>query len=170
MNQLKRILLLSVAALLALSLCACGSSADGEKKATAALDMAQLQQTMLAADPGLTDMTSITGAGSDAETLFAYVSALPYSKVDNFLLSYSTAGKADEIAVIAVKDPADAEEAARTLREHVTQRLKLFRQYGPDQAARVEKALVFTKDNCAVLIIADQSQAVKTAFEQAVAT
>lgn len=169
MNIRKRFLLLSAVALLALSLCACGNSAGGEKS-TATQDMAQLQQTMLAADPGLTAMTSLTGAAPDSETLFAYVSALPYSKVDDFLLSYSTAGKADEVAVIAVKDSKDVEEAARTLREHVTQRLNLFRQYGPDQAARVEQAQVFTKDNYAVLIIADQAQAVKTAFEQAVST
>lgn len=167
MKILKRTLLLS-AALLALSLCACGST--GGKKDTTALDMAQLQQTMLAADPGLTEMTSLTGAAPDGETLFAYVSALPYGKVEDFLLSYSTAGKADEVAVIAVKDQQDVEEAARTLRDHVAQRLTLFRQYGPDQAARVEQAQVFTKDNCAVLIIADQAQAVKTAFEQAVGT
>lgn len=167
MKILKRTLLLS-AALLALSLCACGST--GGQKDTTALDMVQLQQTMLAADPGLTEMTSLTGSAPDGETLFAYVSALPYGKVEDFLLSYSTAGKADEVAVIAVKDQQDVEEAARTLRDHVAQRLTLFRQYGPDQAARVEQAQVFTKDNCAVLIIADQAQAVKTAFEQAVGT
>ena len=72
--------------------------------------------------------------------------------------------------MIAVKDPKDVEEAARTLRDHVSQRLNLFRQYGPDQAARVEKAQVFTKDNYAVLIIADQAQAVKAVFDQAVST
>lgn len=168
MKLLKRTLLLSAAALLALSLCACGGT--GAQKDTTALDMAQLQQIMLAADPGLTEMTSLTGSAPDGETLFAYVSALPYGKVEDFLLSYSTAGKADEVAVIAVKDQQDVEEAARTLRDHVAQRLTLFRQYGPDQAARVEQAQVFTKDNCAVLIIADQAQAVKTAFEQAVST
>ena len=161
-------MLAALAACLILTLCSCGGTDTSNR--TAAVDMAQLQTTMLAADANLTEMTSITGAATDGETRFAYVSALPYNKVENFLLSYSSAGKADEVAVIAVKDQQDVEEAARTLREHVTQRLNLFRQYGPDQAARVEKAQVFTKDNYAVLIIADQAQAVKTAFEQAVST
>ena len=161
-------ILAALAACLILTLCSCGGGDDSGS--AAAIDMVQLQQTMLAADPGLTEMTSLTGAAADGETLFAYVSDLPYSKVENFLLSYSSSGKADEVAVIAVKERKDVEEAARTLREHVTQRLNLFRQYGPDQAARVEKAQVFTKDNCAVLIIADQAQAVKTAFDQAVST
>lgn len=163
MNGGKRILLFCLAALLALSLCACG----GEPQSGGAqVNMSQLQQAMLAADPTLQQMTSVTSEAADGETLFAYVSALPYDKVESFLLSYSSAGQADELAVIAVKDTKDVEEAAQSLRDHVQQRLQLFRQYGPDQAARVEQAQVFTKDNCAVLIIADQSQAVREALEQ----
>lgn len=163
MNGGKRILLFCLAALLTLSLCACG----GEPQSGGAqVNMSQLQQAMLAADPSLQQMTSVTSEAADGETLFAYVSALPYDKVESFLLSYSSAGQADELAVIAVKDTKDVEEAAQSLRDHVQQRLQLFRQYGPDQAARVEQALVFTQDNCAVLIIADQSQAVREALEQ----
>ncbi len=163
MNGGKRILLFCLAALLALSLCACGGEPQSDG---AQVNMSQLQQAMLAADPTLQQMTSVTSEAADGETLFAYVSALPYDKVESFLLSYSSAGKADELAVIAVKDSKDVEEAAQSLRDHVQQRLQLFRQYGPDQAARVEQAQVFTKDNCAVLIIADQSQAVREALEQ----
>lgn len=163
MNGGKRILLFCLAALLALSLCACGGEPQSDG---AQVNMPQLQQAMLAADPSLQQMTSVTSEAADGETLFAYVSALPYDKVESFLLSYSSAGKADELAVIAVKDSKDVEEAAQSLRDHVQQRLQLFRQYGPDQAARVEQAQVFTKDNCAVLIIADQSQAVREALEQ----
>lgn len=163
MNGGKRILLFCLAALLALSLCACGGE---PQNGGAQVNMSQLQQAMLAADPSLQQMTSVTSEAADGETLFAYVSALPYDKVESFLLSYSSAGQADELAVIAVKDTKDVEEAAQSLRDHVQQRLQLFRQYGPDQAARVEQALVFTQDNCAVLIIADQSQAVREALEQ----
>lgn len=54
-------------------------------------------------------------------------------------MSYSTTGKADEIAVIAVKDSADVTKAADSLRAHVESRRKLFLQYGPAEAARVEK-------------------------------
>ena len=164
MNGGKKTLLVCLAALLALTLCACGGEAQGG--GSAQVNMSQLQRAMLAADPSLQQMTSVTSEAADGETLFAYVSALPYSKVESFLLSYSSAGQADELAVIAVKDTKDVEEAAQSLRDHVQQRLQLFRQYGPDQAARVEQALVFTQDNCAVLIIADQSQAVREALEQ----
>ena len=128
--------------------------------------MEAMQTALLAADPTLPEMRSITGQVGDAETLFTYVSDLPYEKVDDFLLSYSAEGKADEIAVIAVKDPADAEAAADTLRAHLDQRLTLFRQYSPDEVSRAEKALVFTQDQYAVLLICDGNQDVKAAFEE----
>ena len=161
---MKRLFLLFLSALLLTALCACGGSPDGS---TATADMDGLQQAMLAADPTLAeDITSITGSVDDAAHLFSYLSDLSYDKVENFLLSYSTKGTADEVAVIAVKDPADVGEAASSLRRHVDQRKQLFQQYGPAEAARVEKAEIFTKDQYAVLIICDDSPAVKTAFEK----
>lgn len=98
-----RIRLLVIALLAVLSLAACGNEGSG----TATVNMKQLQQAMLAAAPSLSETASTTGDAADAKETFSYVSDLPYDKVENFLLSYSTTGKADEIAVIAVKDPAD---------------------------------------------------------------
>ena len=154
-----RIRLLVIALLAVLSLAACGNEGSG----TATVNMKQLQQAMLAA--ALSETASTTGDAADAKETFSYVSDLPYDKVENFLLSYSTTGKADEIAVIAVKDSADVTKAADSLRAHVESRRKLFLQYGPAEAARVEKAQVFTKDQYAVLIICDDSPTVKTAFD-----
>lgn len=159
---MKRILLSLLTVLLLVALCACGGD-GGSPSAT--VDMEALQKTMLAADPALTDMTSITGSVEDAKDLFAYLSDFPYDKVENFLLSYSASKPAQEIAVIAVKDPADVTDAATALKTHVDQRLKLFQQYSPADAAQVEKALVFTKDQYAILIISEDQGAVQTAAE-----
>lgn len=157
------LLSLLLAGLLTLALCGCGGNETPAAAQTA--DMEALQTALLAADPSLPEMRSITGKVEDAQKLFTYVSDLPYDKVEDFLLSYSAEGKADEIAVIAVKDPADAEEAAGTLRAHLEQRLTLFQQYTPDQVSRAEKALVFTQDQYAVLLICDGNQDVKATLE-----
>ena len=114
-----RIRLLVIALLAVLSLAACGNEGSG----TATVNMKQLQQAMLAAAPSLSETASTTGDAADAKETFSYVSDLPYDKVENFLLSYSTTGKADEIAVIAVKDPADVTKAADSLRAHVLSRM-----------------------------------------------
>lgn len=164
---MKRLLPLLLTGLLILALAGCG---DDKPAAAPTADMESMQTTLLAADPTLPEMRSITGKVSDAKNLFTYFSDLPYEKVENFLLSYSAEGKADEIAVIAVKDPADVEEAAATLRAHLDQRLTLFRQYSPDEVARAEKALVFTQDQYAVLLICDGNQDVKAAFEEFLTT
>lgn len=160
---MRRLLPLFLTGLLILALCGCGGN---ETSPAQTADMEAMQTVLLAADPTLPEMRSITGQVGDAETLFTYVSDLPYEQVDDFLLSYSAEGKADEIAVIAVKDPADAEAAADTLRAHLDQRLTLFRQYSPDEVSRAEKALVFTQDQYAVLLICDGNQDVKAAFEE----
>ena len=160
---MRRLLPLFLTGLLILALAGCGGK---ETSPAQTADMEAMQTALLAADPTLPEMRSITGQVGDAETLFTYVSDLPYEKVDDFLLSYSAEGKADEIAVIAVKDPADAEAAADTLRAHLDQRLTLFRQYSPDEVSRAEKALVFTQDQYAVLLICDGNQDVKAAFEE----
>ena len=162
----KRLLSLLAVCLLAVFLTACSGSGTITSNT---VNMEQLQKAMLAADPTLandiTSITSNTGDTSEAKNNFSYFSTLDYEKVESYLLSYSSSGTADEIAVIAVKDIADVSEAASTLRSHVDDRLKLFQQYGPNQASRVEKAEIFTKDQYAVLIICEDSGAVKTAFE-----
>lgn len=160
----RRLSLLLVGFIGLLALCSACGNRPSETAQT--VDMEALQQALLSADPTLPEMLSITGAVSDAQRLFSYVSDLPYDKVEDFLLSYSSEGKADELAVIAVKDPADVQEAANTLRAHLEQRLTLFRQYTPDEAKRAENALVFTQDQYAVLLISDGNQAVKNAFEE----
>lgn len=159
----KRILSLLLAAL-ALALLA-GCAGGGETETSDTVDMNKLQTAMLEADPSLPEMLSITSGVDDAARLFTYVSGLSYDKVDGYLLSYSATGTADEIAVIAVKAPADVNEAADSLRSHQQDRLNLFQTYGPDQAARVKKGEVFTQDQYAVLIICDDVQGTKDAFD-----
>ena len=159
----ERILSLALALLALTALAGCGGGSGGTTAAPKA-DMEALQQAMLAADPSLPEMLSITGSVEDAKRLFTYLSDFDYEKVDGYLLSYSSAGTADELAVVAVKDPADVNDAKASLEKHRGDRLKLFQTYGPEEAARVEKGEVFTEGPYAVLIICDDVESVKDAF------
>lgn len=156
---MKRILPLLLGIFAALTLCACTGSTPSDT-----VDMGELQTAMLAAGT-FPDMLSYTGDMDSASRNFSYISTLDYDKVENYLLSFSNEESPDEIAVIAVKDPADAQEAADSLNDHKAYRCNIFRQYEPDQLSRAENGIIFTKEQYAVLIIAENPQAIREAFE-----
>lgn len=137
-----------------------------EQSVNVEVSIYELQQAMLEADPSLPEMLTVNSSSEDAETLFAYLSDFDYAKVDSYFLAYSATGLADEIAVIALKDSSDAADAAQSLEEHVQGRVNMYSFYEPDQASRAEDALVFHKENFAVLIISDHAEDVRAAFER----
>ena len=160
---MKKSVLFLLTLMLCVVLCACGS---GE---TPMVSMYDLQQAMLSADDSLPDMDTVNSSSEDAETLFEYLSDMPYDMVEGYFLAYSSEGAADEIAVIAVKDSSDINEAVDSLKEHQDDRVKLYTQYDPSQTSRAENALVFSSGRYAVLIISENQQAVRTAFEEFIA-
>lgn len=160
---MKRILVLLLCLCAALALCACAGSTPSDT-----VDMETLQTAMLEAGDFPT-MRSVTGDSDKAAQNFTYFSSLDYGKVQNYLLSFSDEETPDEFAVIAVKDPADVQEAAISLNEHKDSRCNLFRQYDPSQLSMAEKGIVFTQDQYAVLIIAENPQAIREVFEQQLA-
>lgn len=161
----QRIISIALALAAALALAGCGGSGGGTAARPA--DMEALQQAMLDAAPSLPeDMLSVTSNVSDAKKLFTYLSDFDYEKVEGYLLSYSSTGTADELAVIAVKDEADLPDAMHSLEAHQQDRLKLFQTYGPQEAARVEKGIVTTGGGkYAILVICDDTDEVISAVD-----
>lgn len=159
---------------------ACGCGADRlqdatepltetEEKARSEVSMYDLRVAMEAADDTLPDMMNASSAEEDAGSNFAHVSDLDYEKVESYFVSYAAeGGKADEIVVIAVRNKDDVRAAEDSLKEHKTKRIRLLEQYEPAEVKRVEDGVVFTSGRYAVLIICDNSSAVRRAFEQAV--
>lgn len=150
-------------ALVVLLQCGCGGT-----KTSDTVSMYDLRQTMEAADKSLPEMLNASSADENAADQFAYISDLDYGKVDSFFLSYAKEGTADEIAVVAVKNVNDIDEAKQSLETHRQNRRKLLDQYEPEEVKRIDDGLVFAKDQYAVLIICDDASAVKAAFEKAI--
>ena len=150
-------------ALVVLLQCGCGGT-----KTSDTVSMYDLRQTMEAADKSLPEMLNASSADENAADQFAYISDLDYDKVDSFFLSYAKEGTADEIAVVAVKDVNDIDEAKQSLETHRQNRRKLLDQYEPEEVKRIDDGLDFAKDQDAVLIICDDASAVKAAFEKAI--
>ncbi len=140
------------------------STADGS-----GISMYDLCQTMEAADSSLPEMLYASSSEENARDLFVNISDLDYSKVDSFFVSYAKeGGKADEIAVIAVKNVNDTEEAKKSLEAHKESRHKLLDQYEPEEVSRIDDGVIFTSGQYAVLIISENSGAVRKAFEKAI--
>ena len=76
-----------------------GQNGTDDKTDNSKISMYDLTKKILESEDSLPAMTTVNSSASDADRLFAYVSEMDYSKIDSFLLAYSTEGKADEIAV-----------------------------------------------------------------------
>lgn len=148
--------------LVLLLLCGCGA------KEQETVSMYDLCQEMEAADSSLPKMLYASSEDGNAEELFIHISDMNYNKTDAFFVSYSAEGKADEIAVIAVKDKDDADEAKQSLEDHRSSRIKLLNQYEPEEVRRMEEGIVFSKGRYAVLIICEDPYSVRKAFENVV--
>ena len=72
-------------------------------------------------------------------------------------MSYASAGTAEEIAVIRLRDSADAAEARASLERHLESRRGLFRVYDPEQAAMLEKAALVSEGDVVALIICENA-------------
>ena len=147
-------------------------SACGEKKPENAgnvedkpVSMYDLRSAMCAADESLPAMLYASSSDSDPADLFANISDVDYEKIDDFFVAYADDGKAYEIAVARAKDEADVNEIKDSFLAHVAERVNTYSYYMPDQKAKAEAAMVFTSGRYAVLIMCDNADAVKTAFD-----
>lgn len=163
-NKKRRIAVPMLLLVFTFALCGCSS---GGGAAGDTVSMYDLRQAMEAADVSLPEMTSLSTNDENAESLFTdYIADMDYGKIDDFFVSYATeGGKADEIIVIAVRDTNDLDEAKQALTDHQESRRKLLQQYEPEQVRRIEKGLIFTEKQYAVLIICDNQDGVRKAFE-----
>jgi len=147
-------------------MCGCGEQSSAEIKYA---DMQTLAADMAAADSTLPEMLTVTDADENADISFSSVSDMEYDKIAHYCLVYSAEGKADEICVIAVKDPANVQEAKAALEAHAAARVRMYREYDASQAPRAENAVIFTDGVYAVLVICDHPDAVKAAFTAGIA-
>lgn len=155
---IRRAAALLVAAAMTFSMTACGT------RPVAMVSMTDLGRALLDADPDFPDMSSADSSAENAADIFTYLSDMDYDKVEGYFMGYSSEGKADEVAVICVKEASDVQEAVDSLNAHVEGRVSLYTTYAPDQVDRAEAAQVFSQGRYAVLIISVNADAVKTAF------
>lgn len=161
------------------TLCACADKAQDSAESNSnnkeessvlssqSVNLDALREKMHNADESLPAMSLASSDDENGADLFAYLADYDYENVKDYFFSYAEAGTAEEIAVIELFDAKDASECADAVKQHVDDRIIMFETYDPTQVSRCEKAVVFHNDVYVVLIICDNSDAVKDAFYQA---
>ncbi len=169
MKMKRKIILGFISVLLLFSVVACGGednkdSKDESKESTptpavtedkkVSVDLGEICDKMLAADASLPEMKTVSDKSDNAADLFAYLAEFDYEKVEGYFFSYSATGSAEEVAVVILKDSADAEALKKALEKHVKTRVATFKEYDAAQVSLAQSAKIsILKDGQMVSII-----------------
>lgn len=161
-NSVKRIVCLALAA--ALLACAWGCGAKETENPGKDVDMDALRDAMIAADPTLPELTHATSDGEQAASDFTYLSDLDYKLVDEYFYACASAGTAEEIAVIKLKDAGQTAAAMDSLHKHMEARQGTFREYDPEQLPLAENPVIIREGRYVALIVCEKRGLVQNAF------
>ena len=165
-QKMKKIgVLLAVCLMSVFVLTGCGDDASGDG---VNVDLQALMDEMKATDTALPQMSTVTESSENAEATFAVLADFDYSKVDQFIYSYSETGSPEEIAVVHVADKAAVGDLMKVLQAHIDSRLGTFRAYSPEKASIVEGAVLTYSDKYVFLAITPTSGAMQDIFKSKV--
>lgn len=161
-----RMLLAGSILLLTLALWGCGGTETTTAEADRPLDLQALSEAMLAADTTLPEMTVVTDADDAAELNFTSFSDFDYARVFSYFYAYATEGGSQEIAVVGLRDTADAAALMNSMKQHLEDRRGTLSTYAPDQLPMVEHAVIKQNGSYVAMIICEKSGLVQQAFEE----
>jgi hypothetical protein len=155
----KRIIALALVLALGLSLAGCGRGGDSTDQSCDAMVRAMLD----AAPEGNQSEQMAWYEGQELDGYLADYYGLELSPSDGAVVCLGGV-QAFELAVLKVPE-GDANSAATQLRAYLQGRLGDFTGYEPEQAALVEDALVLTRGQWVALIVSQDPDAVRAAFD-----
>lgn len=163
MKRMRQAAFLALAALALLGCLGCSNGAQDDGGPD--IDMAALRGALLEADTTLPEMVVKTSDEAEAKDNFFYLSDLDYGKVESYFYAYADAGTAEEIAVIKLKNKADAAALMDSLHKHVESRQGTFEEYDPEQVPLTEGAVITREGPYVALIFSRKNGLVQTAFQ-----
>ncbi len=146
MKKYKRMLLAAAAVITALGLSACGG---GKSKENVSVDVAKLADEL---------NSSVITSDTLNETQSEMLSSIYFfedGQVTDSKVYMSGNATADEIVVVQCKDEDSAKKAGELLQTRVKNQKDLFSTYNPDEAAKLDKAIVKTAGAYAVMVVCD---------------
>ncbi|MDO5294961.1 MAG: DUF4358 domain-containing protein [bacterium] len=150
--------------LLAITLTSCGSHTSASSSAQN-ISLETLNQYITKEAGNLPEMSTYTSESQDAEDWFNYLCDFDYSKIDQYFISYSSSGSAEEIFLLKVKNEADVPYAVKALENRITARTSTFEMYLPAEVSKLSSGTVVSKGNYIALLICPDQYSAKKAFE-----
>lgn len=159
MKKMKRIMAGLLSLLLVFSLAACSG---GEDKASLQMDVQEVYQQLIA----LPDMPAMIELPEDKALDFL---GLDMSQCVQAVAAICAVNiQADEIWLVEAKDSSAAAEIEELARSRVQQRMEEFKGYSPEQYQVLEGAAILREGNYVVLLVSQDTEALKAAFDKAV--
>lgn len=162
MNRIKQAACLALAAL---ALAACFGCTGAAQPAGPDLDPAEMVRAMMEADTTLPEMATRSSTDADAKDSFFYLSDMDYKKVDAYFYAYADAGTAEEMAVVKLKNGADAAALMDSLHDHVAARQGTFEEYDPEQVPLTQDAVITREGRYVVLIVSKKNGLAQNVFQ-----
>lgn len=141
----KKIALMAVVVLSALALSACSGGGGSSKS----IDVKKLADDL---------NSSVITSDQLTETKSEMLGSIYFfedGQVEESKVYMSANATADEIAVVRCKDEDAAKGAAQLFQTRVKNQKELFSSYNPDEAAKLDQAIVKTSGTCTVLCVCD---------------
>lgn len=159
MKMMKRFAAAALSLLLVPGLAACSGGGD---KADFEMDVQQVYGELTA----LPDMPAMIELPEDKALDFL---GLDYSKCSQAVTAICAVNiQADEIWLVEAKDGSSAAEIEELARSRVQQRMEEFKGYSPEQYQVLEGAAILREGNYVVLLVSQDTQELKAAFNKAV--
>lgn len=153
---------------LLLSLCACSAPKESETSApapTGYVGVQELARAVLDSQAGGEDLSELTG-----EVRTAYltdVCGIPEGTWTEAAVYTADGVDARELILLRLSQEGDGETVVQALEEHRQSRLGDFYGYAPQEAERLENALVMELDGYAALLVCEDVEAARAALEGA---
>lgn len=156
----RRIVCLVMAVMLVLSLAACGGIEGGSKsKKTVTVDAASAGQTLLQ-NGGFTNPDALTSRDA------TYTGTIFNAEIpEDFVYMSTDDGTADMLGVFVCADKKAASELQTSIASYIADMKAESDRYQPEEAAKLENAVIKADNNVVVLCVSEDADAAKSAAD-----
>lgn len=158
---MKKVIAILLAAACMISLCACGDNVKKIEVSAKDLTAAAIQAEGLDGADLLSSPDDETFADR-----FYYFYGIKTDQVRDYAVAYSSVSRPEEISVLVAADGVDVSVLSDALDERRKMLPTSYALYSPESVEMLEDSIIFTEGDCAVLIVAENAEALRDKIKE----